>query len=84
MRWMYLETIIQSEVSQKEKSNYCILTHVYGIQRDGTAETICSNGDTDIGNRPGDTAWGEVVYGECNMETCITIHKTDSKQELAV
>ena len=29
MRWMYLEFIIQSEVSQKDK--YCILTHAYGI-----------------------------------------------------
>ena len=26
-----LETIIQSEVSQKEKDKYCILMHVYGI-----------------------------------------------------
>ena len=31
MRWMNLETIIQSEVSQKEKDKYCILTHIYGI-----------------------------------------------------
>ena len=31
MRWMKLETIIQSEVSQKEKHKYSILTHVYGI-----------------------------------------------------
>ena len=30
MRWMNLEPIIQSEVSQKEKK-YHILTHVYGI-----------------------------------------------------
>ena len=28
MRWMNLETIIQSEVSQKEKDKYCILTHI--------------------------------------------------------
>ena len=27
MRWMNLEPIIQSEVSQKEKDKYCILTH---------------------------------------------------------
>ena len=27
MRWMNLEPIIQSEVSQKEKCKYCILTH---------------------------------------------------------
>ena len=29
MRWMNLEPIIQSEVSQKEKDKYCILTHIY-------------------------------------------------------
>ena len=31
MKWMNLETIIQSEVSQKEKNKYHILTHIYGI-----------------------------------------------------
>ena len=31
MRWMKLEPIIQSEVSQKDKDRYSILTHVYGI-----------------------------------------------------
>ena len=31
MRWMNLEPIIQSEVSQKEKDKYCILTHIYRI-----------------------------------------------------
>ena len=31
MRWMKLEPIMQSEVSQKEKYKYCILTHIYGI-----------------------------------------------------
>ena len=28
MRWMNLEPIIRSEVSQKEKDKYCILTHI--------------------------------------------------------
>ena len=28
--WMALETVIQGEVSQKEKNKYHILTHVYG------------------------------------------------------
>ena len=28
---MHLESIIQSEVSQKEKTNYHILIHIYGI-----------------------------------------------------
>ena len=31
MRWMKLEPIIQSKVSQKEKHQYSILTHIYGI-----------------------------------------------------
>ena len=31
MRWMKLEPTIQSEVSQKEKHQYNILTHIYGI-----------------------------------------------------
>ena len=31
MRWIKLELIIQSEVSQKEKHLYSILTHIYGI-----------------------------------------------------
>ena len=29
--WMKLEPITQSEVSQKEKHQYSILTHIYGI-----------------------------------------------------
>ena len=28
--WMDLETVIQSEVSQKKKNKYCILTHICG------------------------------------------------------
>ena len=31
MKWMKLDPIIQSEVSQKEKHQYSILTHIYGI-----------------------------------------------------
>ena len=31
MRLMNLEPIIQSEVSQKEKDKYCILTHIHRI-----------------------------------------------------
>ena len=31
IRQMKLESIIQSEVSQKEKDKYCILMHIYGI-----------------------------------------------------
>ena len=31
MRWMNLQPIIQSEISQKEKDKYCILMHIYRI-----------------------------------------------------
>ena len=31
VRWMDLECVIQREVSQKEKSKYHMLTHIYGI-----------------------------------------------------
>ena len=31
MRWMKLDPIIQNEESQKEKHQYSILTHIYGI-----------------------------------------------------
>ena len=41
MRWMKLEPIIQSEVSQKEKLPYSILMHIYGIQKDGNDDPIC-------------------------------------------
>ena len=34
MRWMKLEPIIQSEISQKEKYQYSILRHIYGIWKD--------------------------------------------------
>ena len=35
---MNLEPIIQSEVSQKEKDEYRILTHTCGIEKNGTEE----------------------------------------------
>ena len=40
--WMDLETVIESEVSQKEKSKYHILTHICGIQKNGADELVCT------------------------------------------
>ena len=37
MRWVNLEPIIQSEESQKE-DKYRILTHIYGIYKNGSKE----------------------------------------------
>ena len=31
VRWMDLESVLQSEVSQKEKNQYSMLTHIYGF-----------------------------------------------------
>ena len=38
---MDLETVTQSEVNQKEKNKYRILTHVCGTQKNGTDELVC-------------------------------------------
>ena len=35
IRWMKLEPIMQSEVSQKEKNQYSVSTHIYKIWKDG-------------------------------------------------
>ena len=41
LRWMKLEPITQSEVSQKEKHQYSILMHIYGIYKNGNNNLVC-------------------------------------------
>ena len=41
MRWMKLEPILQSEVSQKKKHQFSILMHIYRIQKDGNDNPVC-------------------------------------------
>ena len=54
--WLDLETAIQSEVSQKEKSKYHVLMLICGIQKNGTDDLICkAETDTDIENKRMDT-----------------------------
>ena len=71
LRWMTLESIIQSEVSQKEKNNYFMLTHIYAIQKDGTDESVCRavmemyTQRTDLQTRVGE----EEEVGEMNGES---------------
>ena len=58
---MKLEPTIQNEISQKEKHQYSILMHIYGIQKDGNNDPIYkiaketqmqdSRRDTDVKNR---------------------------------
>ena len=33
VRWMDLESVIRSEVSQKDKNKYCMLTHIYSKKK---------------------------------------------------
>ena len=63
MRWLKLEPIIQSEVSQKEKDKYRILIYIYGIWKDSTDDPTCrAEKDTDLGSRLVD-AVGKVEGG---------------------
>ena len=41
MRWMKRETIIQSEVSQKDTAQSVILTQLSGISKDGNNNPVC-------------------------------------------
>ena len=55
MRWMKLEP---SEVSQKEKHQYSILTHIYGIQKDGNDNPVCKTAkETQMYRRVFWTVW---------------------------
>ena len=85
MRWMNLEPLIQSEVSQKEKDKYHILMHIYGIQKNGSEEFIGMEKQT---QRIDLQTWGEggegEMYGKSNMETYITICEIDSQWEYDV
>ena len=63
MRRMNLEPIIQSEASQKEKSEYYISTHMYGSWKDGTEEPICraaKETQTNIRHTGGRREWGKL------------------------
>ena len=55
--WMDLETVTLSEVSQKDKNKYRILTHICGIQKNGADEPVCKAEieTTDVGNKHMDT-----------------------------
>ena len=70
---------IQSEVSQKEKHQYSILTHIYGIQKDGNDDPICETAKEtqmyrtvfldSVGEGEGGMIW------ENGIETCISYVK---------
>ena len=85
---MNLESIIQNEVIQKEKDKYCILMHIYRIEKNGTEEFIYRAAMEKQTQRIDLWAWegggeGE-MYGKTNMETYISICKIGSQREFAV
>ena len=56
--------IIQSEVSQKGKQQYSILTHVYGILKDGNDNPILmTEKETQIYRREFWTLWEKARVG---------------------
>ena len=60
--WMDLESIIQSEVNQKNK--YCILMYICGIQKNGIDDLVCkAERGTDIENNFMDIMDGREVVG---------------------
>ena len=57
---MDLETVTQSEVSQKEKNKYRILMHICGIYKNGTDEPVCkAEIETDVENKRMDIKGGK-------------------------
>ena len=87
MRWMNLEPILWSEVSQKEKDKYHIQTHIYRIQKNGTKVFTgqqCRNRHREQTYGHGERGGEDEMYGKSNMETYITMCKIDSQQEFAV
>ena len=72
---MELETVLQSEVSQKEKNKYSILTHICGIQKNGTDEPVCkAEIDTQMQRTNVWTPRGGCWRGRMNWEIGIDIY----------
>ena len=64
MRRMKLEPIIQSEVSQKEKHQYSVLKHIYGIYKDGNDDPVCETAkETQVYRTDFWTLWEKVRVG---------------------
>ena len=80
MRWMNLEPIIQSEVSQKNK--YTIFMHIWSLERwYWWIYLQDSNRDTDIKNRLVDTVREE--EGGTNWESSMEIYKLSYVKQIA-
>ena len=80
---MDLETVIQSEVSQKEKNKYRILTHICGIYKNGIDDLIWN---TEIENKCMATkgergVWEELGDWDWHIYTIDTMYKIDNEWE---
>ena len=75
---MKLEPIIHIEVSQKEKHQYSILTHIYGIQKDGNNNPVYETAkETQMYKTVFWTLWERErgMIWENGIKTCITSYK---------
>ena len=84
---MNLESIIQSEVGQKEKNKYHILTHIYVESRKMVLMNLfagqqwrCRHREQTCGNSGGRRGWDK--WTEWYGNICITVCKIDSKGNL--
>ena len=71
---MKLEPILQNEVSQKEKHQCSILTHIYGILKDGNDNPICQTAkETQMYRTAFWTLWekARVGWSDSSIETCV-------------
>ena len=73
VRWMNLEPVIQSELSQKEKDKYRVLRHMYGIQKNGIDKPPCKEG-MEMQTQRTDVDTVEEGESETNGEHSINIH----------
>ena len=88
--WLDLETVIQSEVSQKEKNKYCMLMHIYGTQKNGTDEPVCraeletqnKHMDTKGGSGEGQWQWWDKLGDWIDIYTLICIKWISNKNLL--
>ena len=78
MKWIKLQPIIQSEVNQKEKDEYSIVTHIYGIQKDGNDNPICETAkETQMYRTVFWTPWERErgMIWENGIKTCMLSYK---------
>ena len=89
VRWMNLEPVLQSEISQKERDKYCIVTYICTESRKMVLKNVFTGQQWRNRHREQTSEHGEreeecEMYGKSNMETYITTRKIDSQREFAV